>query len=528
MSKFNSSLSARESVKKRNDVTTNFEGGLSFQMDAKTRLYTRCCTALIEDKFYQTSKKHTNEIIKDIHEVAEENPEFVLKLAAYVRNEMYLRSVPIVILAEAANIVECKPYVRKWTPKILRRADEITELVGYWVSRYGDIGDHDTASNPFPNSLKKGIADSFDNFDEYQLDKYNYKGNVTFRDVLRIVSKKPKNKKQDAIFNYLVNGKIEREYLPKIAAKRDFIRCDTFDNKAKELIDKGSVNWEVAISQHGNKKEIWEALNLPIMAQIRNLRNMLNVEADMGDAISKLRNRNIIKKSRQLPFRFYSALKQIENHNSFQTEEVVDALYDAIEYSVDNIPTLKGKTFIACDISASMTDPISSRSSVTCRDIANLFGAMAHRLCESAKVGAFASDFDLVQLSKKSAIMDNFKKINDIYLGYTTDAWKAIDYLIKNNIEVDRIIIFSDEQTYDFRSFFTEKSVAELVEEYRRKINPNVIVYSIDLNGYGTSHLPLDGKVAKISGWSEKIFDLIDFYEKDKESAVRYIEKYNI
>ena len=62
----------------------------------------------------------------------------------------------------------------------------------------------------------------------------------------------------------------------------------------------------------------------------------------------------------------------------------------------------------------------------------------------------------------------------------------------------------------------------KLFQQYR-KINPKAVTYSIDLKGYGNK-LFSDG-VFLLSGWSDKIFDLMQIVEKDG-GLVKYIENY--
>jgi len=119
------------------------------------------------------------------------DPEYIMKLASYARNEMYLRSAPMFMLVEGAQYDMVKPFIRKWVPHIIKRADELTEVIALFISKHGQIGSGGTAS--LPASLKKGIADSFHNFDAYQFAKYDRDGEVKLKDVLRLVHPKPKN-----------------------------------------------------------------------------------------------------------------------------------------------------------------------------------------------------------------------------------------------------------------------------------------------------------------------------------------------
>ena len=54
---------------------------------------------------------------------------------------------------------------------------------------------------------------------------------------------------------------------------------------------------------------------------------------------------------------------------------------------------------------------------------------------------------------------------------------------------------------------------------------PNANLYLFDLAGYGDTQIKDD--VFHISGWSDKIFALIDRVEK-KEGIAKYIENYDV
>ena len=107
--------------------TLNEEGGKAYTLPYKERLATRVMSSLInEKKFYGDN---TAALLADIKECGEKDPEFLMKLAAYTRNVMYFRSSPVFVLGHASLINEVKPFVRKWTPRIVQRADEPAEIL---------------------------------------------------------------------------------------------------------------------------------------------------------------------------------------------------------------------------------------------------------------------------------------------------------------------------------------------------------------------------------------------------------------
>ncbi len=114
MAKFSVPMSVGQQLASRADATVNHEGGLAFELDPRTRLYTRVASALMaEKKFYESAQQADAALLADVRAVAETDPEFVLRLAAYARQVLNLRSVATVLLVEAAAIPACKPYVRR-------------------------------------------------------------------------------------------------------------------------------------------------------------------------------------------------------------------------------------------------------------------------------------------------------------------------------------------------------------------------------------------------------------------------------
>lgn len=551
MAKFNKRVSVEQEAEQHKDTTINKEGGIAFKLDSLTRLYERVSACLVsEPKFYknivdneattqivvggktiQTIKSikvennEDSEILKDIREVAKIDPEFILKLAIHCRNELYLRSISILLLVEAANIVECKPFVRRYSKHIIKRADELREALAYQMSRFGE---------PLPNSLKKGLADAFESFDEYQFEKYSGgSGKIKFSNVLRMVHPKPKDEARKALYNYLIypeghpkSIKNRLKYLPILKAKEELMSCKELDKNAEKLAKEAHATWEVFVSKFGSTEATWKyiAPTLPVMALIRNLRNLLDKKVPVNEFLGKLQDKETILNSKQLPFRWFSAYKEIEGNSNPSTGKVLDALQDAMEISVQNVPRLGGITFSTADNSGSMQSPLSQRSKVMYCDVANIMQAILAHVSDDVVTSVFAEHFKVVNVSKRDGIITNMKKFKDTDVGYSTDAYKALMHLNENKIKVDRIVIFSDMQCYDSGNRYSgtaERSLVAEFKKYKRNVNPNVRLFSINLAGYGSAQFPQDDpNVALIAGWSDRVFDFIKLFESDKKQAV--------
>jgi hypothetical protein len=498
MPKFNSRNTIQREIAEHPDITLNEAGGIAFKTTPKVELYKRIMTTFVgEPKYYTSGVSDFAEIVSLIKIVADEDPEFVLKLAAFARNEMNLRSASIMLLAEACSHQGCKPFIRKYTPHIVRRADELTEAMSYYQIKFGDIGNR-APKGSMINSLKRGLADSFHNFNAYQFAKYDREGKVKLADVIRVTHPKPRNKDESLLF--------------KQVRTRTLPIPDT---------------WETFISKNGSTKEAWEEIapKMPYMAKLRNLRNFMQKKVNMEPILKHITSNTAVRNSKQYPFRFYSAYKELQN--DFQATEVLEALQEALEISVENMPTFEGVTFLVADVSGSMDSTISEKSKVTLKEIACLMLAMAHKTCKKSYSGVFANSFATVQVTKFDSIMRILQDLLRINVGGSTNAWTSMQWLLDNKVTVDRIILFTDEQCYDSVSYWGNHSLAQLLKEYKRKVNPHVYTYIVNLAGYSTVQFPKDEpRTALIAGWSERIFNFITLYENLEASAAEAIEHY--
>lgn len=494
MAKFNASVKGPKTKIK------NHEGGEAFRPSDEMSLYMQVCASLMSgNSLYKTENQTITDLRNSIHKCSRR---FVLQLANYARNEMKLRTIPIILLAEASimhnslSVSESKSDVREYCPKIIKRADEPGELISYWSKFIGN-----GTIKRLPNALKKGIADSLRNFNEYQLAKYN-RSSAEFKlhDIFNIVHPKPRNENEANLFRKVIEGNLKTP--------------DT---------------WETKISQGGSTTENWNEIapKMGTMALLRNLRNFEQKGAHkaIDVAIERFTNEQAVLESKQLPFRWLAADNEITN------PKLKDALRDAVEISVKNIPRWEGKTAIFADLSGSMDVNISGKSKMTCKQAACMMAAMAHGFCDESYTGAFGATFKPISLSTRDSVLTNAVKISKMAVGHSTNAWKGIEYYIVNNLFVDRFIVFTDCQLYDstdgWYSNGIENTLRNMFKSYKSKINPNAKLFTIDLSKYGMLTFPeADRSAAHLCGFSEKLFDFIPEVSRGNNAVNLIKEKF--
>ncbi|WP_027382161.1 TROVE domain-containing protein [Epilithonimonas caeni] len=497
-------------LRKSNRVVTNYEGAEAYTMTPAEELYSAVVTTGLSNATYEKG----NDRLARIQSLIQKNdPDFVAKLAVYARKDMYLRSIPLVLTTELAKQASGTDLVSKTIDGVIQRADEITELLAYY--QLANERTETKKLNRLSKQIQKGLVKSFNKFDEYQFAKYNRKAEVTLKDALFLVHPKAKDENQQAIFNKIINDSLETPYTWEVELSAlgqtkfadDAERKSAFKNKWEELIFSSKLGY---------------------MATLRNLRNILEANVS-SDAIYKVCNylsdEKAVINSKQLPFRFLSAYRELKNSDSKYTSSILEALEDAVMVSAKNIRGFgfESSVVIATDVSGSMQKAISPKSKVLLYDIGLLMAMMLQSQCKNVITGMFGDIWKIVPMPKNGILrnVDAFYK-REGEVGYSTNGYLVIEDLIRRNEKVDKVMLFTDTQLWN--SNVTNDSFEYSWNRYK-KINPNAKLYIFDLAGYGKQSLDVrKNDVYLIAGWSDKIFDVLNALE-DRKSAVEMIKK---
>jgi len=479
--------------------TTNYEGGEAFEpADPRLALYKRTINQLLEGSFYESDDEQLAAVVRRFDAAADEDPEFFLKLAAYARQELYLRDIPQVLLVLAANDDRFKDdspesLIREWAPAIIQRMDETATALAVHDELFGGTA-------PWP--LRRGVEDALVGMaDAYTLGKYELsRREVTLHDVFNRVHPEPVDEEQAELF--------ER-----------FVRGDLDDYPEVEPLPAPNT-WETVISERGNTRAAWETLiedddyTLPIFASVRNLRNMLKAGVPEGLIVDHL-SLEAVRAAPLYPFRYYQAYTALQEAG-IQAPAVERWLEDAIDVAAEHVPAGLGETFVAVDLSGSMDGPLSGNSTLRLKEIGALFGAVLAD--QGARAGGFGDTFQEIPMHADAPILqrqDALLGIDD-EVGKSTNGWKALRYLREEGIEMDRVVVVTDMQIWDSTVGLIDddSTVREEVEAYRDAVAPNVSLYMIDLAAYGDLVTPEGYEdVYNISGWSETVLEFIDHAE---------------
>lgn len=476
----------------------NHEGAKAYVMSPENELYSAVVTSGLSNLYYEKADDRMKRIIELMNNCS---TEFIAKLAIYTRNQMHLRSISMVLLVELAkrkNSFSLSTVV----PRVIQRADEITELLGYY--QISNKREGLKKLNRLSKQLQKGLGETFNEFDEYQFAKYNRKAEITLKDALFLVHPKAKSEEQQMIFNKIASDTLATPY--------------TWETELSAL---GQIKFESVAQKELALRTKWEELidsnKLGYMALLRNLRNILeaNVSAYHIDKICNyISNKNAVLKSKQLPFRFLAAYREITVLKNRFVPIIMDALEDAIAISASNIKGfgIQTSVLIACDVSGSMQVAISPKSIILLYDIGLVLGMIMKRNCKNVIAGMFGDSWKIINMSNKSVlnnVQEFYKREGEV--GYATNGYKVIDDLIIRKEIVDKVMLFTDVQMYD--NSLLGSSLERSWNKYK-SIAPNAKMYVFDLAGHGNAPINLKrNDVFLIAGWSDKVFDILDAIE---------------
>lgn len=430
-------------IKMKKPALINHAGGPSLAIDAQQQLKrVVMANMLFEDQFYIDGKNTADLVSSLVPKVA---PEKVAEIAIEARSAYNLRHVPLVLCRELARIGKLKA---ETLTSVVSRPDEIGEFISlYWKDK----------KQPLANQVKKGLAQAFSKFNEYQFAKWNKNSAaVKLRDALFLVHAKPK-------------GEAQTELFKKIAS-------DTL-----EVAD----TWETNLSAGADKRETFTRLlqekKLGALAFIRNLRNMSQAGADVSLIRSYAKSVNT---DRVLPFRFIAAARMMP-----QFEDMLEGM---MLRSLESHEKLPGKTVLLIDVSGSMFGAkVSAKSDLDRFDAAAALAVLAREICEEVEIYSFSYNAVRVAPRRGFALVE---AIRDSQSHGGTQLGQAVSTINRQHAGYDRVIVFTDEQSSDRVPAPKGKGYVINVDSYENGIN--------------------SGAYTTITGMSEAVIDFIQMSEK--------------
>lgn len=388
------------------------EGGKASRISPVQELRRSIMACLLWEKtFYEDGASIAERIASLVSQV---QPTVAADIAIDARDVGKLRHAPLWIgAALAGGSPEARRAVSRLLPRIIQRPDEMGEFIAM-LSKASAGKKRKGGGIMLSAQVKKGLADTFGKFNEYQLAKWNRDADIKLLDVLRLVHPKPKDQAQADLWKRLRDDKLASP--------------ETWENRLSRGEDKKMVFTEMLQAEPGK--------GLGYMALLMNLRNMQAAGIDSAIVEPQLVGR--AKGSKALPFRFISAARAVP-----AWEPMIDR---AMVAAIEGMPKMAGKTVLLVDVSGSMDGKMSEKGDLTRMDAASALAVLANGICESVAIYTFSAHMAIVPPRSGMALVDAIKNSQPhagTYIG------AALTTAFEREKDVSRYIVITDEQAHD-------------------------------------------------------------------------------
>lgn len=523
MSKLSDAAKTRsyESTLRRDETVKNFMDGESYTINPLDTLKIITASSIFgepsyyrksgfRDGFYQVHellkdhdvlKMFSGESTTQIMENAIDNAltfdfEGTLKWAVELRNNYNMRLNPQIIMVRAAIHPKRKEFTQKtenvfhfYNNQVMVRADDPMAQLSYYIYKNGK-------KNKMPSVLKRSVAKKLGTLNRYKVAKYK-NHELGMINAVRLVHAKSK-----IIDELMQTGTVQ--------------------------VDSSQKTWENLRSEGKSWMEILSQIEVPHMALLKNLRGVFTEINDIDLCKTYMNQlKNGVLTGRQNPYRYFSALKAIENSSCNHKTIIMDGLEECIDIALKNMPRLKGKTMCLSDNSGSAWGQFTSEyGSMTVAEIDNLSSVITASLSDEGYVGKFGDELKVFPISQRNGILSQAQKITDKNysdVGGSTEGgiWKFFKNAISKKEYWDNIFIYSDQQagtgglygTYEDKKEYESRrfgcrgmiNVFALIQEYRKKVNPKVNIFSVQTAGYDNVLIPeMAYRTSILTGWTGK------------------------
>jgi 60 kDa SS-A/Ro ribonucleoprotein len=524
----------------------NHEFAPAYKFSPEHALAQYAVTGCLNGTFYAGAEEQLAEVVKLCQNVA---PEFIAKTAVYARERGFMKDMPALLAAVLA--VRDVKLLAAVFPRVIDNGRMLRNFVQ--ILRSGVVGRKSLGSAP-----KRLVREWFESRGDEAIFKESVGQSPSFADILKMVHPKPQSASREALYGYFIGRDHNADALPPLVRRfeaykaGDRAEVPNVPFQMLTALDLGTREWtEIA------RRASWQMtrMNLNTFA-----RHGVFREPGMPELIAdRLRDPQAIARAKVFPYQLMVAYKMVDVGNqevgaatqrgpfnvikSLFAEKKAerraaandadvsrllgDALQDAMEVAVGNVPEIAGKVYVLPDISGSMHSPVTgyrrgATSKVRCVDVAALVAAAVLRRNPQAEVIPFESDVVQVRLNPRDSVMTNAEKLAGLPCG-GTNCSAPLAFLNRREAKGDLVIYVSDNESWIDAPHYGRfgGSGTETMKQWAwfKQRNPRARMVCLDIQPYGTSQAQEREDILNIGGFSDRVFDVIAEFAAGRLSA---------
>lgn len=490
--------------------TVNDEWAPAYAMTPKQSLAQFAATGCLNRTFYATPE---DQLIGVLNVCKEVDPGFIARTAIYCREKAFMKDMPSLLCAILS--VRDSNLLASVFERVIDNGRMLRTFVQ--IVRSGAVGRKSLGSLP-----KKMILRWIEAQSDNGLFHASVGNDPSLADIVKMVHPRPKNPVREALYGYLIGRAHDSEALPESVKQYE-------EFKAGKRGEVPNVPFQMLTSLELGTTE-WTAIarNAPWQMTRMNLntfaRNGVFKQPGMAQTIAdRLRDPEAIAKARVFPYQLMVAFKMAGDD---VPDVVRDALQDAMEIAIRNVPALEGKVYVCPDVSSSMASPVTgsrkgATSVVSCIDVAALMAASVLRKNPTAEIIPFETDVVRCRINPRDSVMTNAARLAAIR-GGGTNCSAPLVRLNRKKALGDLVVYVSDNQSW----VDAGGQGTALLREWNifKKRNPNARLVCIDIQPGATTQAVEREDIVNVGGFSDTVFTVISEFAAGRLSGDHWIK----
>jgi 60 kDa SS-A/Ro ribonucleoprotein len=496
--------------------TVNSEHAPAYALAPKQALAQYAATGCFGRTFYATADEQLTRALELCDALSKDGAaEFVAQVAVYSRTQSFMKDMPALL---CAWLSAREPRLHE---AVFARVIDNTRMLRTYVQilRSGVVGRKSLGTAP-----KRLVREWLASRDEDALFSGSTGQSPSLSDIVKMVHPKPAGPQRAAFYGYMLGRSHDANALPKLV-----MHFEQF--KAGDVLDVPDLPFmllsALPLSQKNwarvAKNASWQTtrMNLNTFA-----RHGVFEEPGLASLIAaRLRDAGEIRRARVFPYQLLTAYR---NCDAAVPEEVRNALQDAMELAIANVPSIEGRVVVCPDVSGSMASPVTGHragatTSVRCIDVAALVAASVLRKNPAATVLPFDYGVVSLDLNSRDSVMTNAGKLASIG-GGGTNCSAPVRLLNTLRQGAELIIFVSDNESWVDQGRGRGTALLAEWSEFRQR-NPKARLVCLDIQPNQTTQAAERADILNIGGFSDQVFDVISAFASGQLEADHWIAR---
>ncbi|MBO1326487.1 RNA-binding protein [Acetobacter sp. TBRC 12305] len=491
--------------------TRNAAGAPAYDLAPAHKLAQLAMTGTFGGGYYQDAQAQARTLIELANTV---NPDFLARTAIHARDKGHMKDTPALLLAVLSGR-DPVLFARAF-PKVVTSGRVLRTFVQ--IMRSGQAGRKSLGSRP-----KAMVRDWLNGASDGQLLAASVGNAPSLADVIRMVHPRPADPQREAFYAWLIDRPVDVSALPPIVQDLLAFRSGVSEQvPAVPFQLLGSL--PLTPGQWGAvaRTASWQTLRQGLNMLTRN--GAFADPAVIAHVASVLCDPERIRAAKALPYQLLATLRAL---NKAVPPALREALHDAMERAVANVPRFAGQVVVCPDVSSSMRSPVTgyrsgAATAVQCIDVAALVAAAIKRSNPDARILPFEEQVRDIALEPRDTILTNARRLAELG-GGGTDCAAPLAWLNARHEAPDLVVFVSDNQSWGNKR--PDGTPTGMLREWTKlkARNRKARLVCIDIQPYGTAQVLEREDVLNIGGFSDAAFDQMAEFASGRMEATHWV-----